>query len=513
MKTKRIKIITDLDRSHITYDILSILYKHNIEILMMEVYTYVIYLKVPVIEKEVWNKIVDEFNDIKGFNSVEEIDLIAFEERDIEMKRVLDVIPQGVIVLSGNGNIKYANNYVSESIFKTSINKLVDNHISKYIKEVNIDLSFDCNSRLDTISNKEIIIGNQIYNLNLDLLLSDENIFTGYMIFLSDIINQDMFINHITFDDIIGESNKLENVIKQAKVYSKSDSAVLITGESGTGKELFARSIHNLSDRRNNPFIAINCAAIPEQLLESEIFGYEEGSFTGGKKQGKKGIFEIGDGGTVFLDEIAEMAPHLQSKFLRVLQEKAIRRIGGSKEIPINIRIISATNKNISKLIHNNEFRLDLFYRINIFTVEVPSLRERKEDIPILVEYFIQRQAKRYGKEILEIRPQAMNKLLAYKWPGNIRELQNVIERAVALSDKSGIDENDIDINYDLEDKVMAIKGSSLKDMVSEIERKIIIDNLKNSSSIREASRTLNTTHTLLINRIKRYKILDEEWK
>lgn len=513
MKTKRIKITTDLDRPHITYDILSVLYRNNIEILMMEVYTYVIYFKTPFIEKDLWKNIVSEFHEIEGFEHVEEIDLIAFEERDIEMKRVLDAIPQGVIVLNGIGKIKYANNYVSEKIFKTTGDKLVNKHITSYIQDQFIDLSFKPNEKLSAIRNKEISIGNQLYALNLNLLLSDENVFTGYMIFLSRVIDQNMFLNHITFEDIIGESNKLNEVIQQAKIYAVSDSAVLITGESGTGKELFARSIHNLSDRRNSPFIAINCAAMPEQLLESELFGYEGGSFTGGKKQGKKGIFELGDGGTIFLDEIAEMPPHLQSKFLRVLQERSIRRIGGIKEIPVNIRLISATNKDINSLIRSDEFRLDLFYRINIFTVEIPALRDRREDIPILVEYFVSRQAKRYGKEILGVKPEAMDKLLSYKWPGNIRELQNVIERAVALSDEFGIDEKDIVINHGLESEIINTGQSSLKGIVSQVERNVILKTLKDSTSIREAARTLDVTHTLLINRIKKYKIEDEEWK
>ena len=513
MKTKRIKIMTDLDRPHITYDILSVLYNHNIEILMMEVYTYVIYLKTPFIEKDLWDKTLIEFQKIEGFESVEEIDLIAFEERDIEMKRVLDAIPQGVIVLNGLGKIKYANTYVSERIFKTTFDELVNKHISMYIEDNTIDLSFKPENKLDSVRNKEVNIGNQFYTLNLNVLLSDENVFTGYMIFLSRVADQNMYFNHITFEDIIGESNKIHDVVNQAKIYSESDSPVLITGESGTGKELFARSIHNQSDRKKCPFIAINCAAMPEQLLESELFGYEGGSFTGGKKQGKKGIFEIGDGGTIFLDEIADMAPHLQSKLLRVLQERSIRRIGGSEEIPTNVRIISATNKDIKELIQSDKFRLDLFYRINIFSVDIPSLRERKEDIPILVEYFVGRQAKRYGKEILSVKPGAMDKLLNYSWPGNIRELQNVIERAVALSDENGIKEEDIVINHGLEDIVVDSEQTSLKGMIGQIERKIVLDALRNSSSIREASRKLDVTHTLLINRIKKYDILDKEWK
>lgn len=513
MKTKRIKVITNLDRPHITYDILSVLYKYDIEILMMEVYTYVIYLKLPIIEQELWDKIVNEFHNIKGFETIEEIDLIAFEERDIEMKRVLDIVPQGVIVLNGTGNIKYANDYVAERIFKTTSNKLNNNHITKYIKVEDLKTFPQNQGQLKSINNKEISIGNQLYMLNLNPLLSNENVFTGYILSLNSIINQNVFDNHITFKDIIGESNKMYEVVNQAKLYATSDSPVLITGESGTGKELFARSIHNLSNRRTKPFIAINCAAIPEQLLESELFGYEEGSFTGGKKNGKKGIFELAEGGTVFLDEIGEMPHHLQSKLLRVLQEKSIRRIGGHRESPIDVRIISATNQDINKLVHNNEFRLDLLYRINIFNIEIPSLRERKEDIPILVEYFIENHSRRYGKNVSGIGPSAMDKLFAYDWPGNIRELQNIIERAVALTEGHTIEEKDIIINNGLEPLKKIPKASSLKDIVGEVEREVIVKALRESKSIRAAARKVEVTHTLLINRIKKYEILDEEWK
>lgn len=514
MKIKRVKIITNLDRPHITYDILSVLYKFDIEIIMMEVYTYVIYLKLPIIETSLWEDIVGDFEKIKGFEAIEEIDLIAFEERDIEMKQVLDIIPQGIIVLNQMGNIKYANNYIIERILKVSSDNLTNRPITQYIEDDVLETFFKEKKSFEAVRNKEISIGNQLYLLNIRPLISDEDVFTGYMLSLGDVINQNIFSNHITFEDIVGESNKLKEVIRQSRLYSVSDSPVLITGESGTGKEIFARAIHNLSSRRENPFIAINCAAIPEQLLESELFGYEGGSFTGGKKQGKKGIFEIGEGGTIFLDEIGEMSFHLQAKLLRVLQEKSIRRIGGHEELPINTRIISATNQDINKLIYNGKFRLDLFYRINIFNIDIPPLRERKDDIPILIEYFIKNHSKTYGKVITGIRTPAMNKLINYDWPGNIRELQNIIERAVALSTENKIREEDIVIhNTSLNLQRNALKSLSLKETMEEIEREFVVEALKNNESIRSTAKQLGVTHTLLINRIKKYKILDEEWK
>ena len=500
MKTRRIKITTSIDRPHITYDILTVLHRHNIGIVMMEVYTYVIYLKIPIIEQNLWKQILKEMNEIEGFENAEEIDLIAFEERIIDIKTVLDIVPQGVMVLNAKGNIKYANNYVAEKILKTTSDKLSNMPIINYIKSDKVKQFIRTAEKLKSIRNYEISLGNQVYMLNIHPILNEENAFSGYMLSLNEVINQDNYHNLITFDDIIGESYKIREVIEQAKQFAFADSPILITGESGTGKELFARAIHNLSNRNSKPFIAINCAAIPDQLLESELFGYESGSFTG-------------EYGTVFLDEIGEMAPHLQAKLLRVLQGKSVRRIGGHEEIPIDVRIITATNKNIDKLIKTDKFRLDLLYRINTFRVDIPPLRKRKEDIPILVEYFTENHAKRYGKNIKGLEPKAMEKLISYNWPGNIRELQNVLERAIALTANKTIKENEIMLNYSIEISELPADKSSLSDMVGNYERKIILEVLKNSSSIREAARKLDVTHTLLINRIKKYNISNDEWK
>ena len=513
MKTRRIKITTNMDRPHITYDILTVLRNHDVNILSMEVHSYVIYLKIPKLDQEQWENFLTEMESIEGFENAEEIDLIAFEERDIEMKRVLDIIPHGVVVLSAKGTIKYANDYMAQRILKTTSDILANRYITDFIDDDKVKEFLADEERLKSIKNEEITVGNQKYILNLHPILSDENIFSGYMLSLNEVIKQDIYHNLITFDDIIGESYKFQEVIEQAKQFALADSPVLITGESGTGKELFARAIHNRSNRNDKPFIGINCAAIPDQLLESELFGYEGGSFTGGKKEGKKGIFELGEGGTLFLDEIGEMAPHLQSKLLRVLQEKSVRRIGSHKEVPIDVRIISATNQKIDEMVASGRFRLDLLYRINIFTIDIPTLRERKEDIPILVEYFASKHLKRYGKEIEGLEPKAMKKLVSYNWPGNIRELQNVLERTIALTTDKTIKEKDIMLNYKLERSENISANSSLNDIVGSYERDIILDTLKNSTSIREAARRLDVTHTLLINRIKKYDILDEEWR
>jgi formate hydrogenlyase transcriptional activator len=223
-------------------------------------------------------------------------------------------------------------------------------------------------------------------------------------------------------------------VLHEVSLVAPTDSTVLIQGETGTGKELIARAVHNLSNRRNAPFQRINCAAIPRDLLESDLFGHEKGSFTGAATQ-KLGRFELAGHGTIFLDEIGEMSLDLQPKLLRVLQEREFERVGNPRLIRMHARVIAATNRNLSAMVGEGKFREDLFYRLSVFPIQVPTLRERKEDIPLLVRHLVQQFSKRMGKTIDSVTPETMEALTRYSWPGNIRELQNVIERAVVLCD------------------------------------------------------------------------------
>lgn len=244
-------------------------------------------------------------------------------------------------------------------------------------------------------------------------------------------ITQKPMVANYGFHDIIGSSSTLQESIRQAKKFSRANSSILIHGESGTGKELFAQSIHRMSARHMKPFVAVNCAALPETLIDSELFGYEEGSFTGARKGGKVGLFELAHQGTIFLDEISELPLHLQSRLLRVLQEKEIVRIGGDQVIPIDVRIIAASNKDLLKCIKEGTFREDLYFRIGVLQLSIPPLRRRKEDIPLLFKHFIQSH-ERLATKVEEI---DLDLLLSYQWPGNVRELENVAERFLVLSE------------------------------------------------------------------------------
>ena len=302
------------------------------------------------------------------------------------------------------------------------------------------------------------------------------------------------------FENIIAKSSKMQRVIEVIKVVAKSNATVLITGDSGTGKELVARAIHSQSHRRNKPFVAVSCAALPESLLESELFGHEKGSFTGAYAQ-KKGKFEFANGGTLFLDEVGEMSANIQVHLLRVLEEKEFTRVGGNEPVRVDVRVISATNKDLRKAIEKQEFREDLYYRLNVVNIELPPLRERKEDVPLLAEHFLHKFAMENQKEITGFSPEAMELVLDYDWPGNVRELENVIERAVILAKDSIITIADLP-QENLSPARLASTGKNLK----EIERNHVLNILRETGeNYSEAARILGISRMTLYNKAKEY--------
>jgi transcriptional regulator with GAF, ATPase, and Fis domain len=241
------------------------------------------------------------------------------------------------------------------------------------------------------------------------------------------------------FEEIVGTSRALRTVLSDVSKVAPTNSTVLITGETGTGKELVARAIHRRSPRASRAFVTVNCAAIPSSLISSELFGHEKGAFTGAIQR-RQGRFELADGGTIFLDEVGDLPAEIQVSLLRVLQEHEFERLGGTRPIHTNVRVVAATNRDLESAIEDNTFRSDLFYRLNVFPLEMPALRDRWEDIPLLIEYFTHRLAKRAGKKINKIRKETLNLLQSYDWPGNVRELQNVVERAIIVSESDSLD-------------------------------------------------------------------------
>jgi len=301
--------------------------------------------------------------------------------------------------------------------------------------------------------------------------------------------------------NLIGESEGIKKVLKQVEEVAPSDVAVLIGGESGTGKELVARAIHFASPRRLEPLVIVSCGALPEGLVESELFGYERGAFTGAFYK-KKGKFEMANEGTLFLDEIGELTAKMQVDLLRVLQEKEITRIGSNKTIQVDFRVISASNRDLSEMVKNKSFREDLYYRLNVYYIEIPPLRERKEDIPLLVEHFIKGLRRKTGKQIEGITTQALNLLTKYNWPGNVRELENVVERAFVTTHDVQITTEGFEFLAD--NKLEKLTNTKLS--LASMEKEHIENILKSCNyNISTASKILEIDRTTLYNKIKKY--------
>lgn len=323
-----------------------------------------------------------------------------------------------------------------------------------------------------------------------------------------------------TFDDIIGSSEEMDFAISQARLAASTPATILLRGESGTGKELFAHAIHNASERKYNKFIRVNCAAISESLLESELFGYEEGAFSGAKRGGKRGLFEEANGGSIFLDEIGELSINTQAKLLRVLQENEIVRVGGTKSITINVRVIAATNVNLEKGINENTFREDLYYRINRMPIYIPPLRKRKEDIPALCKHLLSKINQDYGRKVIGITERAKNLLMDYDWPGNVRELENVLGRAMIFMhfNEIEIDEKhirDLNIGYKKQFKLnvetkdmLSFDDSSLSEKMQQFEKQQIILALKKNNGNKTATaKSLKLSIRNLYYKMEKYNI------
>lgn len=315
------------------------------------------------------------------------------------------------------------------------------------------------------------------------------------------------------FDQIIGQSDGIRGVLNMIERVSGSDSTVLVTGESGTGKELVARAIHYNSDRADSPFIAINCGAIPSELLESELFGHVKGAFTGAISN-RVGRFELADGGTIFLDEIGDLEPAMQVKILRALQERSFEPVGGTKTVSVNVRVITATNKNLEEQVRLGKFREDLFYRLNVIPILIPALRERKVDIPLLFSHFIEQFNKGRGKKLTGITPEAMECLIEYPWPGNIRELENLVERITILKGQGQVDVNDLPAKYQTAAAVHGKEETLMNIPDTGLDFNTAVDNFENALILRALEKTgwnrnqaavlLKLNRTTLVEKIKK---------
>jgi Nif-specific regulatory protein len=315
------------------------------------------------------------------------------------------------------------------------------------------------------------------------------------------------------FSNIIGTAGPMKQVYEQIAQVAHTNTTVLVRGESGTGKELIAHAIHYNSPRAQKPFIKVNCAALPDTLIESELFGYEKGAFTGAHAL-KKGRFELAEGGTLFLDEIGDMNPTTQSKLLRVLQEREFERLGGTQTIRTNVRLITGTNKDLEKAMADSHFRGDLYYRLNVFAIFVPPLRDRKSDLLLLADHFLQKYAREHKKDIRRISTPAIDMLTAYHWPGNVRELENVVERAVLVCDSNVVHGHHLPPTLQTAQASGTVTSLSLSEAVNAYEKDIVLDALKTTRGNRaKAARLLGTTERIINYKVRKYAIDSERFR
>jgi len=464
---------------------------------------------------------------IKDLTKVKEAEekIEAIEETNKELNDIIDLSADGLVSIDGNGILlrmneayeKIVNIRAKDFLGKPAIllkekgvlPDLVSTHVLKDLKPKDLYL---------TIRGKEVLLtGRPVFNSGGKLIRIVANI--RDLTELNNLKEQIQRFYKLTSryktelerlrakeleGDLIGSSVKMKKVVELVVQVAEVGSTVLIYGETGTGKEITARMVHRNSRRKEGPFITVNCGALTTSLLESELFGYVAGAFTGADKNGKMGLFEAAEGGTLFLDEIGEMPMEMQVKLLRAIQEKKIRRIGGNKEISVNVRLVAATNKDLKSMVEKGEFREDLFYRLNVLKISLPPLRVRKEDIPDLVDYFLERFNRKYGFQ--QVLPKGMiARLVSFDWPGNVRQLENTIERLVVLSRGLNLDHELLNDIIDPGEQII-MDNKPLKEILEYTEREIIFKAYKKYGSTRKAARKLGISQATVSRKLQKYK-------
>ncbi|WP_077369376.1 sigma-54 interaction domain-containing protein [Anaerosalibacter sp. Marseille-P3206] len=432
-----------------------------------------------------------------------------------ETKMIINGLGNGIICTDNQGKIKFVNSK-AEDYLKIDGNSLVNESIFAIIPDLSTDLSKQVSVEVKlTVDNKR----KSFIIKTIPVMIQEKNVSNIIEIHKTSNMIRNAYKliegqNNITFEHIIGDSPKIMEVKEVSEKVAMSKSSVLLRGESGTGKELFARAIHNSSNRKNCPFVAINCASIPDNLLESELFGYEGGAFTGAKAEGQMGKFELANGGTLFLDEIGDLPIHLQPKILRVLQDEAFMRVGGKELIPIDFRLIAATNRDLEKMISEGGFREDLYYRLNVIPIRIPPLRERIEDIDLLSQYLIEKYCIRLGRDLKYFSKEVEEAFNRYSWPGNVRELENVVEYLVNVVKGKEIKFENLPYNLkkqfiDSGDKIN--NNESLKDIMDNYEKRVLESYLRTYGNTTEdkekISSILGINLSTLYRKLNKYNL------
>lgn len=501
------------DRIGITQEILNVFSQRSWNLKAIEVELCVTYVNIDQIKLSLID-IRKSLAQIDGIISCKEIKFMPSEQRENHLQALLTKIPDPIIDIDEKGKVLTLNQS-AEQLLKHDANALLGKDINDYVKPV-----LTVATQVKAYTASLTFAGSSCIADITPILVNDKPHGAVIMIRTAKSLGRQISMMQAEqeqgLDSIIGVSKKIKALKEQVIRFAELELPVFITGETGTGKELLARALHDTSARAKSPFLAINCAALPENLLESELFGYVQGAFTGAQRGGKPGLFELAEGGTIFLDEIGEMSVYLQAKLLRFLQDYRFRRLGGTKEQLANVRIISASHQNFETMLNNESFREDLFYRLNVLTLALPPLRERAEDIALLSNRFIENAALQSNQQLPILTESSLMILKNYPWPGNIRQLQNTLFRLVALNENTEIVATDVQSILDnaivrqkiKSESVVEPKNSSIGDWTSEqkeFEHQLLSKLLPNYPTTRKLAQRLGVSHNKIAMKLREH--------
>ncbi|MBA4290542.1 MAG: Fis family transcriptional regulator [Pseudomonas sp.] len=504
--------VTFIDRVGITQEVLALLGGRNLNLDAVEMVPPNVYIDAPTLSPEVLDELREALFKVRGVQAVTIVDILPGQRRHLQLDALLAAMTDPVLAVDSQGSVLLANPALIELCGQPpeglSIGELfADNPLQLELLEHGFRLPM----REVTLKGQALLLDAQPITEGVD---GNARQLAGGLLSLyapSRIGERLAALHHDHaegFDSLLGDSAAIRNLKARAQRVAALDAPLLIQGETGTGKELVARACHAISARRSAPFLALNCAALPENLAESELFGYAPGAFTGAQRGGKPGLLELANQGTVFLDEIGEMSPYLQAKLLRFLSDGTFRRVGGERELRVNVRILSATHRDLEKMVSEGSFREDLFYRLNVLKLDVPPLRERGQDILLLARHFMQHACAQIQRLPCRLTPDTYPALLSNRWPGNVRQLQNVIFRAAAICESNLVQIDDLDIaGTAVAAQQTDAEVDSLEAAVATFEKALLEKLYPSHPSTRQLAARLQTSHSAIAMRLRRYGI------
>lgn len=504
--------VTFIDRVGITQEVLALLGGRNLNLDAVEMVPPNVYIDAPTLSPEVLDELREALFKVRGVQAVTIVDILPGQRRHLQLDALLAAMTDPVLAVDSQGSVLLANPALIELCGQPpeglSIGELfADNPLQLELLEHGFRLPM----REVTLKGQALLLDAQPITEGVD---GNARQLAGGLLSLyapSRIGERLAALHHDHaegFDSLLGDSAAIRNLKARAQRVAALDAPLLIQGETGTGKELVARACHAISARRTAPFLALNCAALPENLAESELFGYAPGAFTGAQRGGKPGLLELANQGTVFLDEIGEMSPYLQAKLLRFLSDGTFRRVGGERELRVNVRILSATHRDLEKMVSEGSFREDLFYRLNVLKLDVPPLRERGQDILLLARHFMQHACAQIQRLPCRLTPDTYPALLSNRWPGNVRQLQNVIFRAAAICESNLVQIDDLDIaGTAVAAQQTDAEVDSLEAAVATFEKALLEKLYPSHPSTRQLAARLQTSHSAIAMRLRRYGI------